>query len=129
MINYMTEKPLTDEVNDTFLVFVLFVRLIPESPRWLVSRGRLQEAELLLRSAALENRVDAPDVIFFSDNVRASHLSLVAHKEDDGHFTAGSFFPKVKEAIGEEEKESLSFLDLLRTTNIRKIILLLWLIW
>lgn len=116
-------------MNDTFLVFVLFVRLIPESPRWLVSRGRLREAELLLRSAALENRVDAPDVIFFSDNVRTSHLSLVAHKEDDGRFTAGSFFPQVKEAIGEEEKESLSFLDLLRTTNIRKIILLLWLIW
>ncbi|GAA6219666.1 solute carrier family 22 member 5-like [Lates japonicus] len=76
--------------------------LIPESPRWLVSRGRLQEAELLLRSAALENRVEPPHVIFLSSNV--------------------------EKAIS-QKVESLSFLDLLRTTNIRLITLMLWLIW
>ncbi|XP_018558313.1 solute carrier family 22 member 5 [Lates calcarifer] len=76
--------------------------LIPESPRWLVSRGRLQEAELLLRSAALENRVEPPHVIFLSSNV---------------------------EKATSQKVESLSFLDLLRTTNIRLITLMLWLIW
>ncbi|XP_070770964.1 solute carrier family 22 member 4-like [Enoplosus armatus] len=76
--------------------------LVPESPRWLVARGRLREAELLLRSAALENRVEAPHVIFSE--------------------------AKVEKATS-QKAESLSFLDLLRTTNIRYITLVLWLIW
>ncbi|XP_071336380.1 solute carrier family 22 member 4-like [Trachinotus anak] len=76
--------------------------LVPESPRWLVSRGRLREAELLLRSAALENQVEPPPIIFLSANA---------------------------EKPTSQKVESLSFLDLLRTTNIRYITLILWLIW
>ncbi|XP_040004896.1 solute carrier family 22 member 4-like [Xiphias gladius] len=76
--------------------------MITESPRWLVSRGRLQEAELLLRSAALENRVEPPRVIFLSASVEKATI---------------------------QRAESLSFLDLLGTKNIRHITLMLWLIW
>ncbi|KAM8854983.1 organic cation/carnitine transporter 2-like isoform 4-T4 [Spinachia spinachia] len=76
--------------------------LIPESPRWLVSRGRIQEAELLLRSAAVENRVQVPHNIVFSARV---------------------------EKPTSEKAQSANFLDLLRTPNIRHITLILWFIW
>uniref|UniRef100_A0A3P8RTZ2 Major facilitator superfamily (MFS) profile domain-containing protein n=1 Tax=Amphiprion percula TaxID=161767 RepID=A0A3P8RTZ2_AMPPE len=84
------------------LAFIPFWWLVPESPRWLVSRGRFQEAESLLRLAALENRVEAPPVIFLSTNVDKAES---------------------------QKAESVSFLDLLRTKNIRNITLMLWLIW
>lgn len=77
---------------------------IPESPRWLASCSRVQEAEAILRSAAHENRVEAPSSIFHSPKVEKSD-SLDA------------------------DAESLSLLDMLRIRNIRGLILKLWLMW
>uniref|UniRef100_A0A3Q1EH92 Solute carrier family 22 member 5-like n=1 Tax=Acanthochromis polyacanthus TaxID=80966 RepID=A0A3Q1EH92_9TELE len=38
--------------------------VIPESPRWLLQKGRVEEAELVVRKAANWNRVPVPEVIF-----------------------------------------------------------------
>lgn len=40
------------------------VRFIPESPRWLLSKGRVQEAEDIIRAAARKNGITPPEVIF-----------------------------------------------------------------
>ncbi|XP_068187375.1 organic cation/carnitine transporter 2-like [Antennarius striatus] len=74
---------------------------VTESPRWLLSQGRVEEAEAIVKQAAKRNRTEPPAVIFGP-----------LHKE---HKT--------------ERRKAHNICDLLRTGNIRWLSLTLWVVW
>ncbi|XP_036407503.1 solute carrier family 22 member 4-like [Megalops cyprinoides] len=80
---------------------------IPESPRWLLSQGRLVEAEAIIRAAACKNRVTAPDVIF-----RQEDCTELMKKNDN-----------------QKSERIYTWLDLFKTANIRNITIIQIIIW
>ncbi|KAK6169202.1 hypothetical protein SNE40_020298 [Patella caerulea] len=57
-------KNLTLVTSVPNILFVSFWWLLPESPRWLLSKGRYKEAEEIIRKAAKVNQVDLPEKLF-----------------------------------------------------------------
>ncbi|XP_071755709.2 solute carrier family 22 member 4-like isoform X1 [Centroberyx gerrardi] len=82
--------------------------VIPESPRWLLQRGRVEEAELVIRNAAKRNGVPAPEVIFRADEC----LELMQNEGGE-----------------ERQAQTYTFVDLIRTTNMRNITFILLVLW
>ncbi|XP_058396191.1 organic cation/carnitine transporter 2 isoform X1 [Diceros bicornis minor] len=75
---------------------------IPESPRWLISQGRFEEAEVIIRRAAKINGIVAPSTIFD---------------------------PSELEDLSAKKQQSHSILDLLRTRNIRIVTVMSIILW
>ncbi|XP_013002202.1 organic cation/carnitine transporter 2 isoform X2 [Cavia porcellus] len=77
-------------------------RFIPESPRWLISQGRFEEAEVIIRKAAKMNGIVAPSTIF-----------------DPSEF----------QDLSSKKQQSHHILDLLRTRNIRIVTIMCIILW
>lgn len=87
------------------LIYIPMWWLIPESPRWLLYQGKVQEAEAIIRKAARWNKVQAPQHIF------------------------DEYIMPEKEKEQEKEKKTYNTLDLIRIRKLRLTTLNLFLIW
>lgn len=71
------------------LLLLLYPWLLPESVRWLVSRGRLDEAVEVIKKAAKSNRVHLPSDALEKIMLEKEQLAEQAETNiDEGLFTA-----------------------------------------
>uniref|UniRef100_A0A665VFH1 Solute carrier family 22 member 5-like n=1 Tax=Echeneis naucrates TaxID=173247 RepID=A0A665VFH1_ECHNA len=87
-------------LSATAVLYIPLWWFIPESPRWLITQGRMKEAEAIVRDAARKNKIEAPSVIFKESELQTMSLS-----------------------------RTYSMLDVLKSKNIRCITLMCLLLW
>ncbi|XP_063045920.1 organic cation/carnitine transporter 2-like [Engraulis encrasicolus] len=84
---------------------------IPESPRWLITQGRLQEAEAIIRAAAKRNGITPPEDIFQLEHSADTEVS------------------QARSNTKSKARDKYTFFDLLRTANLRNITLICIMMW
>ncbi|XP_070567620.1 organic cation transporter protein-like [Ptychodera flava] len=77
------------------VIFLLYLFILPESPRWLLSKGKSEKAEKVIRECAKYNGVNVPDEVY--EEIRGQK----------------------KEVEVEVEADRGSFVDLFRLPNMR----------
>ncbi|XP_070568129.1 organic cation transporter protein-like [Ptychodera flava] len=91
-------------------IFLIYWCLIDESPRWLLSVGKVEEAEKIIRKSARINKVDVPDDLF-----------------DESWKPEGSMNGNIeqKKVMVEDEEIPPGILTLFKLPNLRKEMLIL----
>ena len=87
------------------IIFLVAYYFLPESPRWLISKGRLDEAKVILEKAAKTNKRPWPTTV---------------------DLTTGS---EVKESTEEVKNSTANIWDLFKTPNLRKNTLIQYFNW
>ncbi|XP_022209557.2 organic cation transporter protein [Drosophila obscura] len=91
------------------LLFICYYWIIPESARWLLLKGRKDEAFVIIEKAAKENRVEIPSEIY------EQLVEEVAEKKKQDNLTAS--------------QPAATVFDLLRHPNLRRKTLLIFFDW
>ncbi|XP_062905501.1 organic cation/carnitine transporter 2-like isoform X6 [Mobula hypostoma] len=89
------------------VLYIPFWWLIPESPRWLITQGRVNEAEKIVQGFAAKNGIRNVGVIFQVTDSREYTLLNTSNNQKHPH----------------------SFLDLVKTSSIRNVTILSFLVW
>ncbi|XP_063078348.1 organic cation/carnitine transporter 2-like isoform X2 [Engraulis encrasicolus] len=142
-------------ILQTGLSLVVFIYIplfwyIPESPRWLITQGRLQEAEAIIRAAAKRNGITPPEKIFQLEH--SADTKATEHVEDSCKFTYLDPLKKGNDRIsvitlpedilqlelssdtkgtkrGSSGRDKYTWLDLLKNQNMRNITFINILTW
>ncbi|ESO84004.1 hypothetical protein LOTGIDRAFT_108246 [Lottia gigantea] len=83
-------RTLSLAVSCPSVVYLSYWWLLPESPRWLLSKGREKEAEDIIRKAAKVNKVELPLKLFDQHTLDTGPQSKIWHMFTDCRLLIGS---------------------------------------